>query len=174
MSSRKTKKTYSLADYSSNDGFLTTNFGPALWHTLHTISFNYKVNPTYEDKIHYRNFVLSLLFVTPCGKCRENLKKNFQKLPLTMNHMKNRTTFSKYIYNLHELINTMLGKKSNLTYNQVRDRYEQFRARCSSKKNITRRKSEEAGCTNPLYGRKTKCVIKIVDADDNCPSFEVN
>ena len=42
--------------------------------------------------------------------------------------MKNRETFSKYVYNLHEHINKMLKKKSNLTYDDVRVRYEHFRA----------------------------------------------
>ena len=49
--------------------------------------------------------------------------------------MKNRTTFSKYVYNLHEHINKMLGKKSGLRYNDVRERYEHFRSRCTKKRN---------------------------------------
>ena len=48
--------------------------------------------------------------------------------------MKNRTNFSKYVYRLHEIINTMLGKKSNLSYCDVRNLYENFRARCASDK----------------------------------------
>ena len=45
--------------------------------------------------------------------------------------MKNRYTFSKYIYKLHEKVNTLLNKKSGLTYCDVRERYEHFRSRCS-------------------------------------------
>ena len=52
-------------------------------------------------------------------------------MPLTMKHMKNRNTFSRYIYRLHRLINKMLGKQSGLTYEAVRERYEHFRARCT-------------------------------------------
>ena len=48
--------------------------------------------------------------------------------------MKNRETFSKFVYNLHEHINGMLGKSSGLSYEDVRERYEHFRARCSAKK----------------------------------------
>ena len=36
-------------------------------------------------------------------------------LPLTMDVFKNRLTLSKYVYQLHELINTMLGKASGLS-----------------------------------------------------------
>ena len=32
------------------------------------------------------------------------------------------------VYKLHEEINTMIGKKSGLSYEDVRDRYEIFRA----------------------------------------------
>ena len=33
--------------------------------------------------------------------------------------MKNRNTFSRYVYELHETVNKMLGKKSGLTYCDV-------------------------------------------------------
>jgi hypothetical protein len=95
------------------------------------MSFNYPVSPTPEEKQHYRNFVLELRYVLPCGKCRKNLATNFKKLPLTMAEMQSRDTFSKYIYDLHETVNKMLDKKSGLSYADVRERYEHFRARCA-------------------------------------------
>lgn len=148
-------------DYNANDGMMTSVWGPAKWHFLHTMSFNYPVNPTEEQKNQYRNFILQLQYVLPCGKCRKNLIENFKKLPITMNDMTNRETFSKYIYNLHELINTMLNKRSNLSYEEVRERYEHFRARCIKKEPVLLQKKEK-GCTEPLYGKKSKCVINIV------------
>jgi hypothetical protein len=72
----KTKKnTYKKSDYSSGDGMLTTVWGPAMWHYLHTMSFNYPVEPTQENKKHYRDFVLNLRNVLPCKYCRINLAK---------------------------------------------------------------------------------------------------
>jgi len=188
MSSRKTRKNikpiYSNDDYNSNDGMLTTVWGPGMWHYLHTMSFNYPVNPTCDDKAHYRDFILSLRNVLPCGKCRKNLCVNFKKLPLKMKHMASRETFSKYIYDLHELINKMLHKKSGLTFEQVRERYEHFRARCAkSYKEINKRKTQrllnkmkksEKGCTEPLYGEKSKCVLKIVPQDTKCKTLEID
>ena len=56
----KTKKhdrVFSKKDYYSGDGFLTTVWGPAAWHLLHTISFNYPVEPTSEQKKQYRDFI---------------------------------------------------------------------------------------------------------------------
>ena len=110
---------------------LTSVWGPSMWHYLHTMSFNYPVNPTLKEKCHYMKFVKSLKYTLPCKYCRKNLRTNFKSMPLTMKEMKNRDTFSRYIYGLHELVNKMLGKKSGLTYCQVRERYEHFRARCT-------------------------------------------
>jgi hypothetical protein len=172
--------TYSQKDYESNDGMLTTVWGPSMWHYLHTMSFNYPVKPSCVEKERYRNFVLSLKYVLPCGKCRKNLCNNFQKLPLKMSHMSSRATFSKYIYDLHELINTMLNKKSGLTYDQIKERYEHFRSRCTkSIKNVTKKKktmekNKENGCTEPLYGEKSKGVLRIVPQSEKCESLEVD
>jgi hypothetical protein len=140
-----------------NNGFMTSIWGPAIWHFLHIISFNYPVEPTKEHKKHYYDFIMSLKYILPCKKCRKNLIKNFKHLPLTMKDMENRYTFSLYIYKLHELINTMLHKKSGLTYEDVKNNYEKFRA-TDCQKNI----KNEIGCSKPLNGKKKKCIIKIV------------
>ena len=173
------KKIFSKKDFSAGDGFLTTVWGPALWHSLHTMSFNYPVKPTQNDKKHYRNFMLNLVHVLPCKYCRDNLKKNFKVFPLTMECMKNRNSFSRYVYRLHERINKNLGKDSGLTYCDVRERYEHFRARCTEEQpNIFKfnktRKRKEKGCTEPLYGKKAKCIIKIVPNDENCKTFQMD
>ena len=69
----KKKYVYTKKDYQSNDGMLTSVWGPGLWHTLHTMSFNYPISPSIEDKTHYREFILNLQYVLPCGKCRKNI-----------------------------------------------------------------------------------------------------
>jgi hypothetical protein len=189
----QTRKTYDLNDYKSSDGMLTTVWGPSLWHFLHTMSFNYPVEPTMEQKNQYRSFILSLQYILPCKYCRINLKKNFKSLPLTMDKMKNRESFSRYVYDLHELINGILNKKSNLSYDDVRERYEHFRARCTEEKSgifnekmlnkisktikqnsKTAKKQIEKGCTEPLYGKKSRCIIKIVPQDKKGESFQMD
>lgn len=173
----KSAPVYSLDEYNSNDGMLTTVWGPGMWHYMHTMSFNYPVKPTNEDKHHYRDFMINLKYVLPCGKCRANLRKNFKRLPLTMKHMQSRETFSKYVYDLHELVNKMLGKSSGLSYADVRERYEHFRARCAQPikaKTCKRGKNLENGCTEPLYGEKAKCVLKIVPHDEKCETLQID
>lgn len=179
----KTKKrVFSSKDFNSGDGMLVSVWGPAFWHVLHTISFNYPVHPTEEEKIHYKDFITNLQYILPCKYCRINLKNNFKKKPIRMCNMKNRETFSRYIYDLHEVINKMLHKKSNLSYCDVRERYEHFRSRCTEEKpkiftfknNTTLKKKKESGCTEPLYGKKSKCVINIVPQEDKRASFHMD
>lgn len=179
----KTKKrVFKKGDFYSGDGFLTTIWGPAQWHMLHTISFNYPVKPTLEEKKQYRNYVLSLQNVLPCGACRKNLRMNFKHLPLKMSHMESRDSFSRYIYNLHELVNKMLKKKSNLSYCDVRERYEHFRSRCVDEKPKvfkysdikTRKNKKEKGCTEPLYGKKARCILNIVPQDEKGQSIQID
>ena len=182
-SHNKTKKrTFSKKDFSSGDGFQTSIWGPLIWTALHTISFNYPVNPTPEDKTHYKDFIYSLRYVLPCKYCRINLTKNLKQKPLLNCHMASRETFSRYIYELHELVNKMLGKKSNLTYCDVRERYEHFRSRCTEEKpkifNFVKvrdkKDKKEKGCTEPLYGKKSKCVINIVPKEDKTATFKMD
>ena len=185
---RANKRIFTKKQYNSGDGMLTSVWGPSMWHYLHTLSFNYPIKPTCEDKKKYREFILNLQYTLPCKYCRMNLKNNFKQHPLQSCHMKNRETFSKYLYQLHEVVNKMLGKKSGLTYCDVRERYEHFRARCheknktktlkylkSNKSKKTRKKSKkESGCTEPLYGQKAKCVIHIVPNNKKCQTFNID
>lgn len=189
--------TFKRKDFASGDGMVTKIWGPLAWTFLHTMSFNYPVHPTEDDKKHYKEYVYNLRYVLPCKYCRINLTNNLKKKPLQMCHMKNRETFSRYIYELHELVNKMLGKKSGLTYCDVRERYEQFRSRCTeekprifqfiknntpknntqkntTQKNNTPKKNKEKGCTEPLYGKKSKCVINIVPQEDKVATFNMD
>jgi hypothetical protein len=199
---RRPQRTFKKKDYYSGDGMLTTVWGPSMWHYLHTMSFNYPINPTLEDKKHYRDFMLNLQYVLPCKYCRQNLTKNYKAFPLRSSDMANRESFSRYVYKLHEMVNKMLKKKSGLTYCDVRERYEHFRSRCTDEKpklfdikdykhneykhseykhneykhnaQKTLKKKGEKGCTEPLYGKKSKCIIKIVPQDEKCKTMQID
>jgi hypothetical protein len=100
--------------------------------------------------------------------------------------MAGRESFSRYVYKLHEMVNKLLKKKSGLTYCDVRERYEHFRSRCTNEKpklfdikafntdkNRTKKKGEK-GCTEPLYGKKSKCIIKIVPQEEKCKTMQID
>ena len=80
---------------------------------------------------------------------QENYKENLKSVKLTKQSLKNRKEFSKWVYNLHNHINEMTGKKSDKSYEETRELYENFRARCVARDGKSAR---EDGCTESLYG----------------------
>jgi hypothetical protein len=147
------------------------------------MSFNYPVHPSAADKRNYGAFITGLQHILPCKYCRDNLKTNFKNHPLRACHLASRDAFSRYVYELHEIVNKLLGKSSGLSYCDVRERYEHFRARCTDdpkprmlkpqQKNKTTKKKEK-GCTEPLYGKHSKCVLKIVPQDASAESLSID
>ena len=63
-------------NYDSNEGMLTTVWGPPMWHTLHIISFNYPVHPTKKQKKEYYDYYNSMKYILPCGKYISRLVYN--------------------------------------------------------------------------------------------------
>jgi hypothetical protein len=75
----------------------------------------------------------------------------------------------------------MLGKKSGLSYETVRERYEHFRSRCTKSYNdfkklrkTVKKRNEEKGCTEPLYGKKARCILNIVPQDEKGQSIQID
>ena len=165
---------FNAKDYISGDGMLTSVWGPALWHVLHTMSFNYPVKPSTDQKKYYYDFFINLKNILPCKYCRDNYTKNLKILPLTKKILKNRESFSRWVYDMHELVNTNLGKKSGLSYEEVRDRYEHFRSRCLIDPKEKKSNKIEKGCTEPLYGINSKCTLNIVPKESKVDTFKID
>ena len=152
----------------SSNGMITYIWGPALWHALHTISFNYPVEPNYENKRDYKQFFMSLANVLPCKYCRDNYKKNIKSEPTILNNavFLNRESLSRWLYNLHNRINVNLGKPIYKTYEYVQKKFEQFRAGCGSKPSqlVDSPKATEKGCVfaKKSNNYKPRCVVTIV------------
>jgi hypothetical protein len=81
----------------------------------------------------------------------------------------------------------MLGKDSGLKYCDVRERYEHFRSRCTEdsnskvvsdkkiRENLRKtKKKREKGCTEPLYGKKSQCIVKIVPQNKKNKTFQMD
>ncbi len=169
------KSTFSKKHYNSGMGMLTSVWGPSMWLTLHTISFNYPVKPSKQQQQDYYNYFLLVGKILPCGYCRKNYQKNLKSTNFSKNVFKDRNSLSRWVYKLHNHINMMLGKPKYLTYNAIRDRYENFRAHCrvtqGATKKTTKKDKKEKGCVEPLHGVKSKCVLKIVPKNKKCPTF---
>ena len=67
----------------------------------------------------------------------------------------------------------MLGKQSGLTYENIKYRYEHFRSRCLNDKKYNSTILEN-GCVDSLYGKKSKCVMKIVPKSSKIQTFKMS
>jgi hypothetical protein len=160
-----------MADNSNvNNGLITKIWGPHLWASLHAISFGYPIKPTSEQKIAYKRYFTDVQDVLPCRYCRDSYK-NFisgegeENTWLTDEHLENRDTLTRWLYKLHNRVNKKLDVEYKITFEDVQDRYEAYRAKCVHGSN-TKSSIEDTpkGCVVPLHQNPYK-LINIKD----CP-----
>jgi len=97
-------------------------WGPHLWFSLHTMTFNYPLKPTQDDKDNYRNFFNSLKNVIPCSICKKNYIRHLNEIPIDQ-HLHNRQSLVYWVIDLHNMVNGETGKKI-LSYDNVIKKYE--------------------------------------------------
>ena len=85
-------------------------WGPKFWFTLHTVSFEYPINPTQQDKKIYYNYYDSYKYLLPCSVCRKNYKINLKELPL-INSLNSRRDLVHWVIDIHNKVNTETGKR---------------------------------------------------------------
>lgn len=171
-----TNSKHDASAYASSDGMQSAIFGPAFWLTIHITSFNYPTNPSEQNKQDYCTWLLSIKNILPCKFCRENFHKNLQAANFSWKVMASRETFSRFCYDLHDAVNRMLNKTSP-PFEEIRDRYESFRARCLSEEEKQRMLGvqDELGCVRPMHsGSKGRCTISIVPHDSSIPTFNID
>lgn len=136
-------------DFQNRNGFSVDIWGPAAWHFLRCVAFNYPVDANETRKLQYMSFMKSLCGVLPCGLCRESYKRNFTKLRLDHpDTYKTRRSFCSALYALEETINkeVRVRDKTKLKipqYTETHDLYTTFRAQpgepdtpCQNKKRV--------------------------------------
>jgi hypothetical protein len=92
---------------------------PNLWQYLHKASFNYPMNPTNDDKKQFLKFFNEFKSRLP-----QKWQDNINKLPqLKLEDLDSKESLSRYTHKLHENINMMLGKKTNIHYEHAKQLY---------------------------------------------------
>lgn len=131
-----------------NNGLITKIWGGPMWESLHSITFGYPIHPTTEQQHNYYTYFKYVGTVLPCKYCRESYIQfiNNGCTKLTMDVLKNRDSLTKWFYYIHEAVNNKLDVNYAVTYNDVVNRYESYRAKCSVDPIPTKTK----GCTMPL------------------------
>ena len=116
-----------------SSGMITKIWGPPMWRALDSIAFMYPDNPSQEEKINYMQYFYSLQFVLPCPACRESYSKFIKSgtTKLDIGTMKNKTTLTKWLYNVHQAVNKKLGVEYGISYQDYVDKNNAYIVDCS-------------------------------------------
>ena len=125
-------------------------WGPGGWAFMHTITFNYPLNPTDDDKQHYKNFFQSLKYILPCNYCRISITSYIKHIPIEP-FLDDIYGLTYWLFIIHNLINVKLGNKTE-SFDKIVERYEGYRAKCGK-------------MTNENKKEILTCQIKVADVD---------
>lgn len=116
-----------------NLGLLTPIWGPHMWIALHSITFGYPSDPTEEEKNSYKNYFQLVGNVLPCKHCRDSYQKFIMEgsTKLTNDDLENRKSLTHWLYRVHNAVNEKLGIDYLISYEDVVNKYEGIRAKCS-------------------------------------------
>jgi hypothetical protein len=127
-----------------NNGLITKIWGPSAWEFFHSVTFGYPLKPTDEQKKQYKDFFTSTGFVLPCKYCRDSYTefiKSDKDAKLRDEDLEDRESLTKWGYRIHERVNKKLGLTYNISYEDMCDKFESYRAKCMP---------NEKGCNMPL------------------------
>lgn len=138
-------KTNDPTNPDSNNGLITSIWGPPTWESFHSITFGYPIKPTEEQKNDYMGYFKLLGKVLPCVYCRNSYEQfitdSSKKTLLNIDTMLSRETLTRWGLILHDAINNKLGVDYGDTYEELCYKYEAYRARCTK---------TAKGCLMPL------------------------
>jgi len=130
-------------DPDANNGLITKIWGPPSWESFHSITFGYPIEPTDQQKEDYMNYFIYLGKVLPCIYCRRSYQQFITEgdTILIKECLAGRKELTHWGYRLHEAVNKKLDVRYGVTYEELCDKYESYRARCTK---------TEKGCVTPL------------------------
>lgn len=85
-------------------------WGNAMWNTMHCVALGYPNNPSFQDKVNYKNYYQSLYKIIPCQECSVHYKKNFENNPIDP-YLTSRDKLFEWTVLMHNIVNKMLKKK---------------------------------------------------------------
>lgn len=147
-----------MVDISSDNGFMTTVFGPITWTFLHILCQNFPLDPSPDDKKTYRAVIENTFATLPCKPCRDNVVDNLEIHPLVENVFEDRQHLVIWMISFHNVVNRMLGKP-RMSIGDAMENIERFRAgKCRPSGN-----GEHGGCTVAAPANvKSRCVLQII------------
>jgi hypothetical protein len=95
-----------------------SQWGPALWRSLHTISMAYPDSPSEKDRKSYGRFFADLGDVIPCEECASNYREHLKAIPVEQG-LENGNALFEWSVRLHNAVNEKIGKRSDWTTEQA-------------------------------------------------------
>ena len=101
-------------------------WGPHAWFTLHSISMALPNKVPKETQINLINFMKLFGGLIPCNICKINYKRNLsEELPPLKDTVQTRELFSKWLIDLHNVVNRETGKPE-MSYEAVVKKYDKI------------------------------------------------
>jgi hypothetical protein len=141
-------------------------WGSAQWFLLHLLSFNYPSAPTNQDKNDMYSYLTSLGKVLPCPACRDHYLANINtKLNgyTLQESLASRDLFTRWMYELHNLVNTQTGKSAGPTFEQVQKKFGPLISGSGSSDSLGSGTSCSDSCSDES---PYKCKVDIVPKND--------
>jgi hypothetical protein len=173
-------KTMDKTNPDSNNGMITSIWGPHAWEYAHSVSFNYPIEPTDEDKKIYYNFFILFGETLPCGLCVKSYRNFISEgdTKLTMDIFTSRKTLTKWLFEIHNKVNQKLGVDYKETYGELCYKYESYRAKCDpigmgcrmplddKAKSYQKSEIRRAPVINIEYSKQLISYAKMIDFDN--------
>ena len=169
MSCRSHKTGETGNDSNRDNGMITKVWGPPGWLFLHCITFGYpfKIDPTNAEHVQkqrdYRDFFHLIGKVFPCRYCRDSYLLFIKDLPIEKS-LDSRDSLCRWLYDVHNKVNEKLDvpQCDIPTFETVRKRYEEYRAKCKKTPAEEEAEKKLKGCVIPADGTSRKCVMNII------------
>jgi hypothetical protein len=101
-------------------------WGPKFWYSLHTVTFDYPLNPSSENIQIYKTFFYLVSKVLPCNVCRDSFSHYLMKIPI-QHFLHSRYALCYWLYIIHNIVN-LKNNKPLFTFKQVLIFFENIRA----------------------------------------------
>jgi hypothetical protein len=139
-------------------------WGPAMWHSIHSIAISYPLIRSNEVRNSYYTFFSNLGNILPCAQCKEHYRDNFNSLKDSLLKALNSTErydLFRFTYDLHNLVNEQTNVPRNKwpEYQDILDKYISFKSPDGCKK--------VEGACGVVPGKVPKKRIVVVEKFDS-------
>jgi hypothetical protein len=163
-------------DPNIDNGMMTKIWGPPGWLFLHCVTFGYPFMINLNKPEHVirmnktRDFFRNIGYVLPCKYCRNSYNDFMKEIPVER-FLNSRKDLTYWLYLMHNKVNNKLGVPDcNIpSFEELQQRYEAYRAKCSKTTKEEREENKSKGCVNPADGTTKRCFLQVV----NCKKGDI-